>query len=90
VVYRLRIEEMWRRQEYRCYICRRPLALTAATFDHQLGRGMNGAHRDDRIEIDGRPINAALCWACNAKKGSQRGYAYREVPAYHAPDARES
>lgn len=73
-LYRERIEAMWRRQKFVCKICKQPMARLAATFDHELGRGMGGAHRDDRIEIAGKPINAAVHWSCNTVKGSKRGY----------------
>jgi hypothetical protein len=33
---------------------------------------MGGAHRDDRIEVDGKPYNGAACHACNTAKGSRR------------------
>lgn len=74
-IYRQRIETMWRRQGYRCRICRRPLARIEATFDHENGRGMGGSRRSDLIvDVDGKPINAAVCWSCNMTKGSRRGY----------------
>lgn len=74
LLYRHRIEAMWLRQGCRCHICKKLLPRLEATFDHEFGRGLDGAHRDDRIEIDGRPVNAAVCWSCNMKKGSKRGY----------------
>ena len=43
------------------------------TFEHENGRGMGGAHRDDRIELpDGTWINGASHYACNVWKGSRR------------------
>jgi len=42
------------------------------TFEHQDGRGMGGSHRDDRIEIDGKPYNGAAHGKCNSDKGSKR------------------
>jgi hypothetical protein len=43
---------------------------TSATFDHEAKRG---TMRDDRVwKEDGTPQNAALCWNCNAARGSIR------------------
>jgi hypothetical protein len=42
------------------------------TFDHEAGRGMGGAKRDDRIEVDGKRKNAAVHFGCNAAKGSRK------------------
>jgi hypothetical protein len=42
----------------------------AATFDHENGR--SAGKRDDRIEIDGKPINAAVHKSCNSARGSTR------------------
>jgi hypothetical protein len=67
-----RIKTMWLRQGKVCCLCRQKLALRDATFEHQDGRGMSGGHRDDRIEIDGKPYNGAAHWKCNREKGSQR------------------
>jgi hypothetical protein len=63
---------MWERQKGLCCLCKRPVALSEATFEHQDGRGMSGGHRDDRIEKDGHPYNGAACYRCNALKGSKR------------------
>lgn len=41
------------------------------TFEHEDGRGMGGAKRDDRIEKDGRPYNGAAHQQCNHAKGSR-------------------
>lgn len=83
-IYMSRIREMWERQEKRCCLqglvdgCPGKLALQDATFDHDEGRGMDGAHRDDRIWIpDAKtgelwPINGAAHALCNSKKGSVR------------------
>ena len=76
LLYKQRTEAMWRRQHFVCQVCKQPLARVEATYDHEFGRGMNGGHRDDRIEIDGKPINASVHWACNVEKGSRRGYYY--------------
>lgn len=48
------------------------LSIDEAQFDHEVGRGLGGGHRDDRIEIDGKPQNAAVCAWCNILKGSRR------------------
>lgn len=71
-----RIEEMKYRQNGICCICHKEkdaLGLTGTwTFEHSDLRGMGGARRDDRIEIDGQPINGAAHFWCNALKGSKR------------------
>ena len=46
------------------------MALADATFDHENGR--TAGKRDDRTEVDGKPINAALHWRCNTERGSTR------------------
>ena len=53
------------------------LPLRFAQFDHSNGRGLGGSSggagkRDDRILIDGKPVNCAACPYCNAEKGSRR------------------
>jgi len=70
--YRNRTREMWGRQMGRCALCLLPMRLEAASFDHAGGRGFSGSKRDDRIEVDGRWQNAALCWDCNMSKASRR------------------
>lgn len=78
--YKRRIEAMWERQGQRCGLmlsesCRRRggfITLQESTFEHVDGRGMNGWHRDDRIEKNGEPYNLAACWSCNGQKGSRR------------------
>ncbi len=66
------------RQWGMCAICGQPFTpWLVPTLDHQEGRGMNGAHRDDRLWIDGKPHNAALCVPCQGIKGSKR-YEWRE------------
>lgn len=75
--YRRRVIEMVRRQNYQCGLslsqdCPGFLNPQAATFEHVDGRGMGGAHQDDRIEKDGKPYNLAACFACNFEKGSKR------------------
>lgn len=69
VEYSRRVKVMWERQERRCCLCHRPLALANATFEHQRRRGMGSAWRDDRIEKDGEPWNGAAHWVCNVEKG---------------------
>jgi hypothetical protein len=75
--YMLRIRKMWLRQEKKCCLCGGRLALQQATFEHQDGRGMNGGHRDDRIEKPDEngvmhPYNGAAHRMCNDQKGSRR------------------
>lgn len=48
------------------------LTILNTTFDHEQGRGMGGSRRDDRIEIDGKWINAAVTSEANFEKGSKR------------------
>ena len=70
--YRHRVGLMLKRQKGYCCICHLPLRLSEATFEHQDGRGMNGSHRDDRVEKDGKPYNGAAHAHCNVEKGSRR------------------
>src|ERR1700722_17630063 len=77
-LYRSRLRVMWERQEGVCGLqiskqCPIKLPLSLAPFDHSNGRGMGGSSgglgkRDDRIVIDGRPVNCAACVYCNAEK----------------------
>jgi hypothetical protein len=67
--YKRRVKVMVERQNRRCCLCNRPLALGNATFEHQRRRGMGAAWRDDRIEKDGQPWNGAAHWVCNREKG---------------------
>lgn len=71
-LYQGRCDAMALRQNYKCAICGKWMRPEEWTFDHQDGRGSGGGHRDDRIEIDGKRYNAALCWDCNGEKGSKR------------------
>lgn len=72
IEYRSRVALMWERQDGLCCICGQWLHLYESTFEHQDGRGMNGGHRDDRIEKDGKPYNGVAHYRCNAEKGSKR------------------
>jgi len=68
--YARRVEAMVRRQDFRCCLCNRRLALRDATFEHQRRRGMGSAFRDDRsVDSAGNWINGAAHWVCNSKKG---------------------
>lgn len=78
IVYKGRVEEMRVRQEELCCLeayapmCPGPLGASEATFEHEHGRGMGGAKRDDRTELpDGTWINGAAHEACNLWKGSR-------------------
>lgn len=74
--YHSRTAAMERRQHYLCAIC--GVGRKWFTFDHQNGRGMGGAIRDDRIEINGEWFNAALCVSCQSLKGSRRYHWIKE------------
>lgn len=70
IEYKHRTAQMYFRQDCVCAICGEWMDVTAATFDHEAGRGAN--RQDDRIEVDGQWINAALCLPCNGLKGSRK------------------
>ena len=72
VEYRRRTMLMFDRQEGLCALCEMPMSQWDITFDHEHGRGMGGSNRDDRIEANGRRINAAVHSLCNYSKGSKR------------------
>lgn len=77
--YRSRTLDMWRRQDQICAFC--SLWMYKPTFDHEQGRTVG--KQDDRIEVNGKWKNAAICEHCNILKGSRRfkwidGF-YREV-----------
>jgi hypothetical protein len=86
-----RVRKMWLRQGRQCCLqgfiksCPGPLKITEASFEHQDGRGMDGGHRDDRIEkpdpVTGemKPYNGAAHFWCNSLKGSVR-MDYHAVP----------
>lgn len=77
--YRRRIELMLSRQGGRCCNCPLPCSIEDATFEHEFGRGLGGGLRDDRIEINGKPVNGASHLWCNLKRGSNR------TPIWHGP-----
>jgi len=70
--YRYRTMLMFERQMGRCALCLMPMRLELCSYDHADGRGGGGFRRDDRIEVEGRWQNAAVCWPCNSDKGSRR------------------
>lgn len=74
--YAKRLADMIYRQGKICCICKKErdsLGLWGTwTFEHSDLRGMGGARRDDRTEIDGKPVNGAAHFWCNAIKGSKR------------------
>ena len=67
--YTRRVGVMVQRQNFRCCLCKRRLALANATFEHQRRRGMGAAWRDDRITKDGQDWNGAAHWMCNSERG---------------------
>lgn len=73
--YDRRREAMRERQGWRCAIGGEFISDEQATFDHERSRG--GGKQDDRIEVDGRWRNAAVCCRCNGIKGSRR-YEWRD------------
>ena len=70
--YYSRIAEMMLRQGMVCPLCEDWLSSEDVQFEHQAGRGFSGAHRDDRIVVNGHWQNAAVCGKCNTAKGSRR------------------
>lgn len=67
--YKRRVKVMVQRQGGKCCLCKKPMALGNATFEHQRRRGMGAAWRDDRIFKDGQDWNGAAHWTCNGEKG---------------------
>jgi hypothetical protein len=68
--YARRVRIMVERQNGRCSLCNRKLAVPEATFEHHRRRGMGGAFRDDRItEEHGLWVNSASHWICNGERG---------------------
>jgi hypothetical protein len=75
--YARRLDLMWTRQRGLCGLrispeCPKKLPRREATWDHTDGRGLGGSRREDRIEVNGQPINCAACMSCNLLKGSRR------------------
>lgn len=82
--YEGRKRAMWERQKRRCCLekfcpgCPGRLRWQDAVFEHQEGRGMNGGHRDDRIERpdartgERKPYNGVAHPQCNLWKASRR------------------
>jgi hypothetical protein len=78
-IYRGRVKKMLSDQSGKCGLmitsqCRMrqgKLSFEYATFDHSNGRGAKGAKRDDRIEVNGKRQNMAVCPWCNSAKGSR-------------------
>jgi hypothetical protein len=62
--YKRRVSVMLQRQEGRCCLCGKPLALGNATFEHQRRRGMGAAWRNDNPDVNG-----AAHWTCNSERG---------------------
>jgi hypothetical protein len=62
--YKRRVEAMLLRQGGRCCLCKKRLALSQATFEHQRRRGFAATFRDDRDDRNG-----ASHWICNMEKG---------------------
>ena len=83
--YQRRRLEMWERQGRRCAlqitdICKQRKGRwpkDEIQFDHENGRG--AGKQEDRIEIEGKQINSAVCPWCNNAKGS------RKVPYIDCP-----
>ena len=75
--YRGRTKTMWNRQGGRCGLMISPQckqrggrwAFNEVQFGHEVSRG--GGKQDDRIEVDGKPRNRALCAWCNGLQGSR-------------------
>ena len=86
--YLRRVRVMWERQGRNCGLQISPqckargggLLIGEAQFDHSFGRGMGGGKRDDRIEINGKPINMSVCCWCNSLKGSRPVTDFYDTP----------
>lgn len=71
---------MWERQGKKCGLQISPqckavqgrLNWSDSQFGHQSPRGLAGGARDDRIDVDGKPQNYAVCHWCNSLQGSRR------------------
>jgi hypothetical protein len=68
-LYRQRLQLMVERQRGLCCNCRKPLG-DDISFEHEKGR--NARFKDERTEVDGKPLNGASHWLCNSKRGSKR------------------
>ena len=76
--YQRRKLQMFDRQGGRCGLQISPqckarggrLLRAECQFGHEVSRG--GGKRDDRIEIEGRPVCRALCPWCNSLQGSRK------------------
>lgn len=77
--YSNRVRRMWERQGRKCGLIISPqcqarngrLLIDEAQFDHETPRRMGSGSRDDRIEIDGKPVSRAVCCWCNCLRGSR-------------------
>lgn len=67
--------EAYQRQGGLCCICLKPLALKDATFEHQNGRNKI----DERLWVDGKPLNGCSHLLCNQQRGS------RKTKIFHYP-----
>jgi hypothetical protein len=84
--YQRRKLEMWDRQGKRCAlmitdICKQRQGRwpkDEIQFGHEVSRG--GGKQDDRIEVDGKPRNRALCAWCNSLQGSRPMSYFCETP----------
>ena len=58
-------------------LCPGKMRFVESTFEHENGRG--GGKRDDRVEVNGKPINGCSHAWCNSRKGSKR-IMFNDVP----------
>lgn len=79
-----RVIEMADRQGWICAMC--PDRMSHPTFEHEKAKGMGGVSQDDGLlHADGKTWkNAAVCMACNSKKGS-RQYRWIDGNKYYLP-----
>jgi hypothetical protein len=75
--YQARREAMWFRDSGICCLCKQPMSLIEATFEHLNGRGAGGGKRDDRMEP-----NAVSHYFGNQAKGSISLYRWLEKPLH--------
>jgi 5-methylcytosine-specific restriction endonuclease McrA len=61
--WRARKFEVWRRDDERCCVCRRPLNFREAEIHHKRSRGMGGCYRNDAAEG-----LQTLCHECHRRK----------------------